>query len=328
MCAYLMERGVSVTIWDRDSTKMEEIGKNGIRITGCCAGLFHPRATAQIEQAVSSSQYLLVMTTAEGHLPIAKRLHGLLRPDQRILIFNGNWGAYEFCTELGQELAEKNVVVSETGSRIFLADYDASGAVHIKKIKNEIAMASVPKEAAPQVLRELADVLPQLLPEDNVLCTSFNNSNPVIHTPITLFNFTRVENGEDFFFYGQAATRSVIRYIEKVDEERCRVAHRIGIRTQTCLEIINSFWPDKYDDLYDAIKCNEAYQTGKGPTSLNYRYISEDVPFGMAPVAALGKRYGVPTPYIDAMLACYRGLLDGVPFHSPDFSRMDVTEML
>ena len=75
-----------------------------------------------------------------------------------------------------------------------------------------------------------------------------------------------------------------------------------------CVDIINSFWPDKYDTLYDAVKHNDAYLSGKGPKTIHHRYLEEDLPYGIAPIALLGDIYGVDTPCIDAMLACYHWL--------------------
>lgn len=323
MCAYLSDKGVKVSMWGRDADKTAELCKKGISVTGCCQGVYHPTAIADIAEAAASSQYLFVMTTSNGHRPVAEALKGKISAGQKIVIFNGNWGACEFYAVLSQELETKNAVVSETGAMIFLADY-VGEALHIKKIKDNISLAAIPSHKAKEIVDDLKDVLPQLVLEKNVLSTSINNSNPVIHTPVTLFSITRIENGEDFLFYADAATRSVIGFIEKIDAERCRVAEAIGASPVSCLEIINSFWPEKYDNLYDAIRCNVAYMTGKGPKTLDYRYVNEDVPYGMAAVAALGKKYGVATPYIDAMLLCYYGLIAGLDELTPDFSQIDV----
>lgn len=323
MAAYLSERNVQVTMWGRDTDRVAALCAEGIRVTGCCEGIYHPTPAADLGDAVKASDYVFVMTTSGGHRPIAEALRGKLRQGQRILIFNGNWGAYEFYAVLGPEVKEKHAVIAETGAMLFLADYTAD-ALHVKKIKDRISVASVPKEETRILMEELSDLLPQLVAEENVLCTSINNSNPVIHAPVTLFNLGRIEHGEDFLFYGDGATRAVIDYIEKIDRERCAVSRAIGVMPVSCLEIINSFWPDQYDNLYDAIKCNAAYMSSKGPKTLDHRYISEDVPFGMAAVAALGEQYQVPTPYISAMLTCFYGLVEGLKEQVPDFSGLDI----
>ena len=40
-----------------------------------------------------------------------------------------------------------------------------------------------------------------------------------------------------------------------------------------------------------------------GPTTLDYRYLADDVPHGVACWAEIGRRLGIPTPTIDHLLA-------------------------
>lgn len=325
--AYLMEKGCCVTMWGRDPKVVEELSNYGISITGACAGHYTPVVLGDIAKAVSGAEWIFVLTLASGHASIARQLRGLLECGQKIVIFNGNWGAYEFYQELGEEADLKQVEIAETGAQIFLADY-VGQACHIKSIKNEISLATVHRTLAKEICQELYAVFPQFVPAENVVSTSLNSSNPVMHTPITLFNITRMENGEDYSFYADGATRLTLGAVESIDVERCAVAKAMGVTPVRCVEIINSFWPDKYSTLYDAVKNNTAYLSGKGPKTVKHRYLEEDLPFGMVPVSLLGKLYGVPTPNIDAMLACYHWLM-GVDYRSqaPKFT-LDVLNKL
>lgn len=96
------------------------------------------------------------------------------------------------------------------------------------------------------------------------------------------------KRGGDYSFYANAATRLTLDAIEKVDAERCAVTKAAGAVPVRCVDIINSFWPNKYDTLYEAVKNNEAYLSGKGPKTVRHRYLKEDLPFGIAPIALLG----------------------------------------
>ena len=51
---------------------------------------------------------------------------------------------------------------------------------------------------------------------------------------------------------------------------------------------------------------NPAYQGIKAPTSLNVRYLLEDIPTGLIPLISLGELSAVPTPVCHAIveLAC------------------------
>jgi len=59
-------------------------------------------------------------------------------------------------------------------------------------------------------------------------------------------------------------------------------------------------------NLYEAIHNQPGYRGIKAPSTLNYRYITEDVPMSLVPIAALGQRYGVQVRGMDSIirLAC------------------------
>lgn len=305
MACYLMDRSHEVVLWDRKGEKVEKINADGISVSGVICGQFFPAAEAQIEKAIQGAQYILIMTTSAGHLPVSQQLAGLLEPNVRILIFNGNWGAMEAYNVLGKECCEKGILLGETGGMPILSDSYETGSCKLTKIKNSVAFATIPAEDVEQMQSELCDVFPFLVPGSNVIETSINNTNPILHAPITLFNVSRIENGEDYTFYGAAASRSVLKYVEDADLERMAVAEKAGAKGQSALDILNGFWPEQHDNLYDAVKNNETYMAGKGPTSLEYRYITEDIPYGIAPLVRLSRQFGVCAPRLEALISVF-----------------------
>jgi opine dehydrogenase len=69
----------------------------------------------------------------------------------------------------------------------------------------------------------------------------------------------------------------------------------------------------KGKDLYDAIHNNEGYRGIQAPTSLENRYILEDVPTSLVPISAFGKLVKVKTPTIDAIVKL-ASIMMGVDF--------------
>jgi len=176
-----------------------------------------------------SGSNLFLEAVVDNRFPVAQALRGLLEPGQIILIFNGSWGAAEFSAILGDEAREKNVRVCETSAQLFLCSSPEECSVHIKTIKKSVAMACAAPPQTPGALAELATVFPQLTAGSNVLDTSLNSSNPVVHGPIALFNITRLENGEDYTLFGTALPRKTVDYIEKIDAERRAVIQAMGV---------------------------------------------------------------------------------------------------
>lgn len=329
MTAHLMQLGHRVTMWDRKQEKADVIAAQGIQITGILEGHFTPEATTSIKDAISDAQYILVTTHAAGHKPVAERLCGHLKANQRIVIFNGNWGAIEFHSILQDELFEKNILLTETGGMILLADSPQTGTSHLRKIKNSMTIAGIPTAGAATVATELHDVFPGLVAAANVLETSINNANPILHAIISLFNISRMENGEQYRFYADAASKSVLDFVAAADAERVCIAQAIGVQGEPVVDILNSFWSDQHDNLFDVIKKNDNYMRSKGPTSMDYRYLTEDVPFGLAPLVLLGRRYQVSIPHLEAVVNLFSLLLkqDFINL-APDLSRLNPAEII
>lgn len=57
----------------------------------------------------------------------------------------------------------------------------------------------------------------------------------------------------------------------------------------------------------------KAHEPILAPAKLDSRLLTEDVPMGLVPMAALGRAAGVPTPVIDSVIILTGGLL-GVDF--------------
>ena len=310
MACYLLAKQQEVVLWDRKEEKVFLIQESGIEASGVVAGHFYPKAEADLTKAVCDADCILVMTTSSGHLPVSRLLSGKLPKNGRILILNGNWGALEFYNTLGDECREKNVLLAETGGMPILSDSSQTGFCRLTKIKNSVATATIPSCNIYRFLSDVGDIFPFLVSGQNVIETSINNTNPILHAPITLFNLSRIENGEDYSFYGTAASRCILDYAAKADRERIDIAQASGAKGESALDILNGFWTDQYDNLYDAIKNNATYVAGKGPTSLQYRYITEDIPYGIAPLVYLSKQLGVHAPRLSALLEMYNLLFD------------------
>jgi len=326
--SYLMNKGYQVSVWDRNSEKIKIICQKGVQIEGALEGHFQPVGCVCIEDALKEADYIMIMTTANGHNEIARRMEGNLHFGQRIIVFNCNWGAYEVYNILKDEIIEKNIIVGETGGMLLMSVLKEPGVCRLKSIKSKLSLATIPAKCCGLVLNELSEAFPQLYGVNDVLETSLNATNPVVHTPINLFNLSRIENGDDYLMYGDATTPYSVKYAEEIDRERLAVLHAMGISGTSCLDMLNDAWGSNYNNLYDILKNTKSYRTAKGPGSFLHRHITEDIPFGIIPIQKLGCIYNVETPYIDNLVKIYELCLDtSFRDQAPDFSTINVNEL-
>jgi opine dehydrogenase len=67
----------------------------------------------------------------------------------------------------------------------------------------------------------------------------------------------------------------------------------LGLRARTSLEWLQLAYNVGGANLHEAIHNQPGYYGIKAPSSLNHRYLFEDVPMSLVPIASLGIRYGV-----------------------------------
>ncbi len=125
----------------------------------------------------------------------------------------------------------------------------------------------------------------------------------IFHPALTLLNAGRIEStGGQFQFYIDGVTPSVARVLEVLDRERITVASALGIRAQTALEWLRMAYNARGTNLFEAIHNQPGYEGIMAPRTLQHRYITEEVPMSLVPIAALGQRYGVSVRGIDSVI--------------------------
>ncbi|MBZ0290922.1 MAG: NAD/NADP octopine/nopaline dehydrogenase family protein, partial [Anaerolineae bacterium] len=134
-----------------------------------------------------------------------------------------------------------------------------------------------------------------------------DNMGAVFHPALTLLNAGWIEYSQgEFQFYIDGVTPSIARMLERVDRERVTVAMAMGVRTQSATEWLIRAYSAHGETLHEAIHANPGYQGITAPRTIRHRYVFEDVPYSLVPIAALGKRFGVDVRGIETLidLAC------------------------
>ncbi|MBT6611445.1 MAG: opine dehydrogenase, partial [Deltaproteobacteria bacterium] len=161
----------------------------------------------------------------------------------------------------------------------------------------------VPARKTHYVLEQIRDVYPAMSAAKNVLQTSLQNGNPVIHPAITLMNVAAIERSDyEFDFYQDGVTPTVGRLIEAVDKERIAIGKKLNV----------DVLPDPEMGVIQGYMLEATYDTGfntapgfegvKAPSDLDYRYFNEDVGYALVLFQKLGEQIGVATPIISAVI--------------------------
>ena len=64
----------------------------------------------------------------------------------------------------------------------------------------------------------------------------------------------------------------------------------------------NVYHMDKYDNLYEAIQHNKAYEGLRPPKSIQHRFFQEDMLCTLVPIVSMGKMFGVDMPVLESII--------------------------
>jgi opine dehydrogenase len=312
MAAHLALMGFDVTLYNRTADHVEAIRKRGgieLESTSDLRGFGRlALVTSDIKTALARAEVIMVVLPSSAHAEVAKLCAPHLRSGQILLLHPGRTcGAIEVAKVLHDAGCRADVTVAEAETFLYASRSDGPAQARIFRIKEAVPLAALPSSRTGDVLEALSAAFPQYIDGVNVLHTGLNNMGAIFHPALTLLNAGRIEStGGDFQFYFDGVTPSVARVLETLDRERVTVAAALGIRARTAMEWLVLAYNASGETLHDAIHNQPGYAGIKAPTTLHHRYIFEDVPMSLVPIAALGQRYGVAVHGIDSIirLAC------------------------
>jgi len=309
MAAHLALMGIRVTLFNRTPERVAAIrARRGIDLESYEGG---PRGfgrlalvTSDMGEALAKAEVVHVVVPSSAHAEVAKAAAPHLCDGQIIVLHPGRTlGAIEFDKMLRDQGCKAEVIVAEAGTFIYASRSDGPAQARIFRIKDAVPLAALPATRTAQVLEALAPAYPQFIDGINVLRTGLDNMGAIFHPALTLLNTGWIEHTHgDYQFYIDGVTPSVARMLEVLDRERVTVASSVGIRARTALEWLKLAYDTVGEDLHEAIHNQPGYYGIKAPTTLNHRYIFEDVPMSLVPIASLGMRYGVSVRGMESII--------------------------
>jgi opine dehydrogenase len=264
--------------------------------------------TSNIEEALNLAEMIMVVVPSSAHADIARACAPYLKDGQTVVLHPGRTcGAIEFAKVLRDNNCTADVTIAEAETFIYASRSDGPAQARIFRIKEAVPLAALPAIRTRAVLDQIRQAYPQYIDGGNVLQTGLNNMGAIFHPALTILNAGWIETTHgDFEFYIDGVSPSVARVLEALDRERVTVAASLGIRGRTAMEWLKLAYDTEGEDLNQAIHNQPGYYGIKAPATLYHRYIFEDVPMSLVPIASMGEAYGVSVRGMDSMirLAC------------------------
>jgi len=313
MAAHLALMGFRVTLYNRTADHVTVIKKRGGIELESAEGGPHgfgklAKVTSDMAEALKDAAIIMIVVPSSAHADVAQKAAPFLKDGQTVILHPGRTcGAIEFTKVIRDNGCKADVTVAEAETFIYASRSDGPAQARIFRIKEAVPLAALPATRTQRVLDAVNPAYPQFIDGGNVLQTGLNNMGAIFHPALTLLNAGWIEATHgDYQFYIDGVTPSVARVLEVLDRERVTIASSLGIRARTALEWLQLAYDTTGEDLHEAIHNQPGYYGIKAPPTMNHRYIFEDVPMSLVPMASLGERYGVSVRGMDAIirLAC------------------------
>ena len=291
--------------------------------------------TDDIGEAVDFGDVIMIVTTADAHGELAKKMVPYLRDNQIVILNPGRTGgAFEFRQVMRKENCTKRIFVIECQTLLYACRQEGSGVVRVAGMKDAVYYATLPASDLPEIRSFVFDICDRMVPVENVLITSLGNVGVIFHPSMVIFNALSIDGHKPFYFY-RGITPTVSRFLESLDDERLSIGKAYGV----CLKSVYEWMCFAYRDvpgnnLLDKIRLNPAYRDMMGPNQLDDRFLVEEVRTGIVPMRDLGRVAGLELPLMTAIeetsnvLAGRNFRREGRTLASMGLESMTVTDIL
>jgi opine dehydrogenase len=310
LAAELGMLGCRLRLHDLDDSRLADIrARGGIEVEGEPAGFAAiERVTTDPAAAVDGADVIVIVTGGNHQAGAARGLAPLLRDGQIILLIQGNTG--------GSLVVRRALDMAGCRAAVDVAEMDnypyscwRLGPARIRPIvrKRWLQIASFPGQRIGGVSARLSPLFPAAVAAPNILYTGFTNANAMLHVANCVANAGKIDRGEAYKFYAEGVTPAVARLYQAINAERVMVAAALGATVPSLedwFERVYGVRGASIDETCRLLTTNPdgPYQATGTPNSWTHKYIAEDVPTGLMPMAALGRAAGVATPAIDGVI--------------------------
>jgi opine dehydrogenase len=302
--ALLVSRGHEVRVWSGFPKENDALAKaGGVKSEGSLDGFFTVPVAPSAAACLEGADAVMLAAPAFAHASLMAAIAPHIRADQYVIVHTATGMS---SLMLARQLAQRGVraPIIDLGTSVCTSRKSGPTGVKVAPLKAGVDMATLPADRGERARDFMTGLFGDLFnPRENILAVSLNNHNAVYHVPAFVFSLALVEQGKDWNIWGHT-TPLIARYVQRLDDERLAVARMYGVTGIPAGDYVRRSVGVEGADLASLFAAAAAKRPNPtGPKSLDDRYITEDVPFGLVFFAALGRAAGVPMPLTEQLTA-------------------------
>ncbi|MBQ7568967.1 NAD/NADP octopine/nopaline dehydrogenase family protein [bacterium] len=307
LSCYLTSLGCSVRLWARNLSHLSPCVRqeHHIEAYGKLNGDFRfYSVSSDLAETVRGCHIIFVATVTTAYEDVAAHLAPFLESGQTVVLFSSKLaGSVLFSKvlrDLNPQIADQ-ITVAETDA-LFASRLQSNATLWVRGIKRWNLVCTPRRRDLDSILPLMQEMFPGLLPADNVIQRGLSDFGALAHPLTMIANMNRVDRAESWLFYMEGFTENTIALLEEMEKEFQAIAHAYGTKLDPAADWLNNYYGCDTSSLYSAMRSVPNYQTSQAPTTLNHRYVKEDVCCTLIPVHYLGRLAQVPTPLTDAVI--------------------------
>jgi opine dehydrogenase len=304
LAAYLSSQGHSVHLLARTENKLRFLGKRSIiKAEGKIEGSF-PVASASCSSSefCNYSEVIFVGTITTAYAEIAQKLAPHLTEKHNIILFSSKLGGALIFEEALKAVGCKIPNIIETDALFAARIKEEDDSIWIRGFKQWTLFSSATKTKTQKNAGILKQFFPNLSPAVNIIQRGLTDFGAVAHVPIALSNMNLISSKTPFNFYYNGMTEETISLLEAVESEFRNLALAYGSELIAMKDLLNRYYGCDNTSLFSAMTTVPNYRHSQGPSSLQHRFLHEDICSTLAPARQLAELAGVKTPVIDSLV--------------------------
>ena len=310
---WLREAGHEVLLWSPRGTQDEALRQGSLEAGGLHSCTVTVALAGDAAGLCRDSDVLLLALPVNGHRRVMDEMLPCLR-DGQVVIVSSMASLSSLYLHENARRAGKQVMVASLGTTVLTARRESGAQVRIMTRRGTIGVSALPRAGTGAAVALCTALFGDgFCPQDDALESALANVNPTSHAPLAVYNWTRIERAENWPQY-HCMTPAVARVIETLDAERRALAGAFGIQVGTVEEHFARSFGVASKRLEDIAAELHAKRGGPpGPIRVDTRFVTEDIPYGLVFLEALGQVAAVPTPATRTLVDA-ASLISGIDF--------------
>ena len=301
--ALMTRKGHDVRLWSALPHEVEQLRSiAAVTCEGDIVGTFPIQVSADAAQCIAGAEIVMIAVPAFAHRSLMTSCAPHVRSDQLVVMNTATGFSSLLFSRLLAGYHVKPTIV-DLATTVCMARICGPARVRLGPPKAGIDLATIPATCVKAGHAALTELFGDFfVARDFVLAVALNNHNPIYHVPAMVFGLPLVERGEDWNIW-RNMTPLIACYTGKLDDERISVARHFEVDATPLASYVRASMGAVGDDLAALFAAAARKRPAStGPKTVQDRYMTEDLPYGMVFFRALGQAAGVPMPMSDHLI--------------------------